>query len=68
MRQYRAIASSKICSIFLATHTVSVCNLLSNMELLSTEFLEEERDDFEQYYVNEFVFFKMSFLTLHNIQ
>ena len=42
--------------------------ILANMEPVPTEFLEEERDDYEQYYVNEFIFFKMSFLTLHNIQ
>ena len=45
-----------------------VMTILANMEPVPTEFLEEERDDYEQYYVNEFIFFKMSFLTLHNIQ
>ena len=45
-----------------------VMTILSNMEPVLTESLEEERDDYEQYYLNGFVFFKMSFLTLHNIQ
>ena len=39
-----------------------VMTILANMEPVPTEFLEEERDDYEQYYVNEFIFFKMHFL------
>ena len=32
-----------------------VTNILSNMEPVSTEYLDEEQDDYEQYYVNQFV-------------
>ena len=39
-----------------------VMSILSNMDSLSNEFLDEEQDDYEQYYVNQFVSCKCHFL------
>ena len=37
-------------------------NIISNMEPVSTEFLDEEQNDYEQDYVNQFVSCKSHFL------
>ena len=39
-----------------------VMNIISNMEPVLTEFLDEEQNDYEQYYVNKFVSCKSHFL------
>ena len=45
-----------------------VTNILSNMEPVSAEYLDEEQDHYEQYYVNQFVSCKFHFLhhIIHN--
>ena len=45
-----------------------VRRILCNMEPVSTEYLDEEQDDYEQYYVNQFVSSKCHFLhpLIHN--